>query len=121
MDGIAGSTTVNYTPDNLIAGSDPIFTDNGTLSSGQNLVRGTPVGRVTASGELVECNPGAADGSQTPIGILVHDIDASAAAKGCQFYKAGRFRASEMTWHAGFTTDVQKRAAFDRTPITIVV
>jgi len=120
MNAIAGSSTVSSTPDNLIAGSDGIVTDSATLLSGQNLVRTNVVGRVTTSRKLIECDPGAADGSEVPVGILVHDCDASAADAICQFYKGGKFRMSEISWHAGFTTDGQKKAAFDRTPLTIV-
>ncbi|MCU7839766.1 MAG: head decoration protein [Candidatus Thiodiazotropha sp. (ex Troendleina suluensis)] len=116
---IASSSVETYSNDNLIAGSAPIVTNDGVLASGQTLVRGAVVGRVTASGELVQCNPGAADGSEVPVGILVHPIDASAAAKNCQFYVGGEFHMNEMTWHAGFASDVAKRAAFDGTAIVI--
>lgn len=120
MPPIASSSEEVYSPDNLIAGDSPrIATEPGTLASGQNLVRGTVLGRITASGNLTICNNGAADGSQTPVGILVHDIDASAAAKACQMYKAGNFRSSEMTWHASFDTDAEKAAAFDGTAIVV--
>jgi len=120
MDAIAGSATASHAPDNLIAGSDGIMTDSATLLSGQNLTRKQVVGRVTATRKLIECAPGAIDGSQIPVGVLAHDCDASAADKTCQFYKGAKLRLSEVIWHANFTTDAQKKAAFDRTPITIV-
>jgi len=117
---IAESSVETHTEDNLIANSVPaIATDSATLISGQNLVRGVPVGRITASGKLTECNPGAADGSEVALGIMVHAIDASAADKTAQIYIAGSFRMTEMTWHAGFTTTVLKQAAFDGTAIVI--
>lgn len=120
MPPIAESSVETTTEDNLIAGSTPpIATKTGTLITGQNLVRGAVLGRIGASKKLTECNTGAADGSQVPMAILVHATDASAADKTCQIYVAGDFHKDEMTWHASFATDLDKEAAFDRTPIVI--
>ena len=116
----AESSVETLVTDNLNAGSTPaIATDTGILITGQNLVRGAVVGRITASGKLNLCDTGAVDGSDTPIGILVHDTDATAADKTCQIYTAGAFHKDEMTWHASFATDLNKEDAFDRTPIVI--
>lgn len=115
---VASSSTETHSPDNLIAGSTPpVSTDTGTLITGQNLVRGTPVGRITASAKLTECDNAAVDGSGVAIGITVHDIDATSADKACPIYVGGCFRESEMTWHASFDTQAEKDAAFDGTPI----
>lgn len=120
MSPIAESSVETYSPDNLIAGSSPaIATEPGTLVTGQNLVRGTVVGRITVGAKLTECDNAAADGSQVPVGIMVHDINATAADKACQIYKAGNFRSSEMTWHASFDLAEEKLAAFDGTAIVI--
>lgn len=116
---LASSTTVAEAIDNLIAGGD-VRTDNATLSSGQNVSRGTVLGRVTASGEIIVCDLAAADGSEQAIGIAVHDVDATAAAKSCPFYMSGSFRDSEMVWHASFTSAAKKNIAFDGSAITIV-
>jgi len=117
---VAGSSVETKINDDLISGNKPeIATNVGTLIIGQNLVRGTVVGRITATGLLTESDSGAADGSQLPLGILVHDIDASAAGKQCQFYVSGSFRKSVITWHASFATDIDRDAAFDRTAIVI--
>jgi len=116
---LASSGTEAYTPDNLIAGDNPApATDVGTLITGQNLVRGAVLGRITASGKFTECNNGAVDGSEVVVGILVHDIDATAADKACQVYVGGVFHEDELTWHASFNTQAEKDAAFDGTPIT---
>jgi len=118
---VAESSVETYSPDNLIAGSTPaIATEPATLITGQNLVRGTVVGRITASGKITACNNAAVDGSEVPVGIVVHDVDATAADKDCPFYKAGAFRSAEMTWHASFDTAAEKLAAFDGTAIVIV-
>lgn len=120
MPPIASSSEEVYSPDNLIAGDSPsIATEPATLNTGQNLVRGTVVGRIAASGNITQCDNGAADGSEVAIGITVHDVDATAAAKNCPIYKGGNFRSSEMTWHASFDTEAEKLAAFDGTAIVI--
>ncbi len=117
---IASSEEEVYSPDNLIAGDSPrIATESAILVTGQNLVRGTSVGRITASGKITQCDNAAVDGSQVPVGITVHDVDATAADKNCPIYKAGNFRSSEMTWHASFDTAAEKLAAFDGTAIVI--
>ena len=113
----AVETLVN---DDLIAGSTPpLATDTGTLITGQNLVRGAVLGRITASGKFTLCDTGAADGSQVPVALLVHDTDATAADKVCQVYQGGAFHKDEMTWHASFATDIAKESAFDGSMIVI--
>lgn len=116
---LASSSVEIYSNDNLIAGGAPIVTNDATLASGQNLARGACLGRITASGKLAICDLAATDGSETPMGVLVHAVDASTADKGCVFYSAGEFHADEMTWHASFDTDAEKRGAFDGTAIVI--
>ena len=117
---LAESSVETHTEDNLVAGSTPaIATEPGTLITGQNLARGALVGRITASGKLTECDNTAVDGSAVPVGIMVHAIDATAADKACQIYKAGCFRKASMTWHASFNTDPEKDAAFDGTAIVL--
>ncbi|MFG6500157.1 head decoration protein [Sulfitobacter sp. 1A15106] len=61
----------------LDAAGQPIF-ENWVIAAGQVLPAYTVLGVVTASNELVECDPGAADGSQTPFAVLMEDLDTSA-------------------------------------------
>jgi len=116
---IASSDVNAYSEDNLIAGSSPIVTDSGNLITGQNLARGSVVGRILASDKLTECDLAALDGSEVAVGILVHPIDATAADKVCQIYTGGTFNSDEMTWHASFDTEGKKNAAFDGSAITL--
>lgn len=117
---VAGSSVEPKINDDLIAGNKPeIATNAGVLITGQNIVRGTVVGRITATGLLTECDSAATDGSQLPLGILAHDVDATASDKQCQFYVAGVFRKSVIVWHASFATDIARDAAFDRTAIVV--
>jgi len=120
MSPLAESIVDVHVNDNLIASNTPaIANEPGILILGQNLIRGAVVGRIALSGKLTECNNAAIDGSQTPVGIMVHAVDATAADKACVIYKAGAFRKSEMTWHASFDTDPEKDAAFDGTAIVL--
>lgn len=43
------------------------------------MVPGTVVGKITASGKYVAYSNGAADGTQTAVGVLYHDVPDSAA------------------------------------------
>lgn len=52
-----------------------------TVASGQNLVVGQVVGRVTASGKIATFNAGASDGTQNAIGIMAESVDASGGDK----------------------------------------
>ncbi len=49
-----------------------------TIASGQNLPIGTVIGRVSTDDKLVQLDPTASDGSETPIGILCESVDATA-------------------------------------------
>lgn len=86
-----------YTPDRLHAGDFPIRTRNVTIISGQNLVRGTVLGKITASGKYNKSLSAAVDGSQTPIAILAEDIDASGGDKTGVIYISGDFNQDALT------------------------
>lgn len=115
---LAGSTVESFQDDALVLGGLIDF-GSGTLASGQNLTRGTVVGRVTASGELTQSVQSAEDGSQVPVGALVHSVDASDAATDCQFVRGGWLNKDLLTWDASWTEDLQP-SAFDGTPIRLV-
>lgn len=51
--------------------------DKVTIVSGQNLVLGTVVGRITASDKIAVCDQSATDGSEDAIGFVIADYDAS--------------------------------------------
>lgn len=115
----AGSETESLSVTQWVVGDMPVTTSNETLVSGQNLAAKTVLGRITASGKLAIHNPGASDGSQTAIGILVNDVNASGGDKDCTVYTSGEFNIDLAIFHASVTTDLAKRTAFDRTPIRL--
>jgi len=114
----AGSSFEAYTPSPFVLGGLVAF-EGGTLASGQNLTKGTVIGRVTATGKLIQSVQTATDGSENPVGILNHDCDASAADTSCVFVKGGDIDKTQLTWDASWTATLQL-SAFDRTPITLV-
>lgn len=93
-----GRTDTVKTQDNLIAGDMPKSEVGVTIVSGQSLVRGAPLGRVTASGKYTEWDPNASDGSQTFKAILAEDVDASSADEKGLAYFSGQFRKSGIAW-----------------------
>ena len=105
----------------VFSGDFQVVTTPETTASGQDLAALSVVGRVTASGEIVLCNPGASDGSQNPIGVTVTAVDASAAAAPVAVFRSGMFNPDALTWHAGFDTDAKKRLAFEASQPTIFI
>lgn len=79
------------TLDELNVEGFPIQTKRETLISGENLFRGTPLGKITASGKLTQLDSGASDGSETPYAILLIDTDASLADTVTDVYVSGAF------------------------------
>lgn len=95
--------TETFDPNGLFAGDYPRMTRTGTIASGQNLTRGAVLGRITASGKLIRSVAAAADGSQTPVGILTFDVDASGGDKPGHYFVSGEFDGSKLNYGAGHT------------------
>jgi len=102
------SETYKYS--NLLIGDD-FITDIATLISGQNLIKGTALGLITASGKVTELVSGASDGSQTPFAILAEDCNATAGDTSCPVYLFGEFNSGAMTFN-GSDTAAQFKAGF---------
>jgi hypothetical protein len=101
----------------LFAGDKHVTTQPVKVLSGQNLAQYAVVGRVSASGKVVAWAPGASDGSQIAVGILVHAIDATAGDRDGTIYNGGSFNIDALAW--GAATTVQKVRAFDGTAIEV--
>lgn len=70
-----------------------------TVLSGQNIGTGQVLGKVTASGKYVAYDETATDGSETAVGVLYADVDASAAdAVGVAFVRDAEVAASKLVW-----------------------
>ena len=96
--------------DNLIAGDFPIVTDGVTIVTGETLVRGSLLGKVTATGKYKLSLSAAVDGSQTPVAIASEAVDASAADVITTVYKSGEFNQNQITFGTGHTAASVKAA-----------
>lgn len=100
----ASFSSTSYSPDRLINGNaDELVAVKITVISGQNLVRGSLLGKITASGKHNLSLTGAADGSQAPDAILAEDCDASGGDKSALAYVRGDFNSSAVTFGAAHT------------------
>lgn len=95
----------NYLGDWLKFEGDNLFSrDEVTVVSGQNLTTGTVVGVITASGNVTQLAPGASDGSQNAAGVLLLDVDASAADKpGVIIARHAICSDKKIVWPGGIT------------------
>lgn len=96
--------------DKLIAGDYPLITQEETIVSGQNVVRGTLMGKITASSKLSICDSGNTDGTENPYSIMSEDVDASAADKKGITYHTGDFNERGITFGGTDTPDTHRTA-----------
>jgi hypothetical protein len=92
-----------YAPDLLVGGDHPIRTIGVIIASGQNLLRGALLGKVTATGKFILSLSAATDGSQNPVGILGEDVNATAGDVASFEYVAGDFNSRKVTFGTGHT------------------
>lgn len=104
----------SYVPDSLHAGDFPIRTEKVTVITGQNLVRGALLGKITASGKVNLSLSAAGDGSNTPYAILAEDVDATAEDKEAVAYISGDFNADAITYGAAHTAASVKDGLRDK-------
>jgi len=91
-----------FVPDQLIAGPKQIVTRNVTLTGGP-YVRGSVLGKITASGKFTLALSASSDGSQTPTAILADNADGSAADVIAGVYLEGEFNVNAVTLGTGIT------------------
>lgn len=86
--------------------------DQVTVAAGQQLILGTVVGRVTATGKFKQLDPAATDGSEAAAGILIVDVDATLidVDEGLIVARHGIVAAATVVWPDGITAE-QKIAA----------
>ena len=85
-----------YSPDNLIV-TGPVNTREVTILSGETIVRGEVLGKITASGKYLGSLSGAADGSEVPMSIASEAVDASGGDTVTIVYESGTFNESRIT------------------------
>lgn len=92
-----------FTYDDILAGDFPVVTESVTIATGQNLVRGTVLGKITSGGKYVKSLSASSDGSQTPDAILLEDCDATSADKVAPVALSGEFNQNALTIGTGHT------------------
>jgi len=106
---VPGMNSSLFVPDQLIAGPLQLVTDSVTITGGP-YKRGTVLGEITASGKYTHCVKTATDGSQTPVAILVDDVDASASDQNGGVYLMGEFNQNYVTIDNSWTIAQMKVA-----------
>lgn len=87
---------------NILADGD-YTTRKVTILSGQVIVTGTLLGKITATGKYITSLAAAVDGSQTPDFVAATDVDASAGDKEAIVYETATVVATALTLGAGHT------------------
>ncbi|MCU0228979.1 MAG: head decoration protein [Bryobacterales bacterium] len=109
--------TNSYSPDKLIAGNSSLLeTRKVTIVSGQNIVRGAVLGKITTGGKyrLSLAAPDPLDGSQIPDAIALENCDASAGDKEAMVYIRGDFNENALTIGAGHSADSIREGLRDK-------
>jgi len=92
-----GVTETDYTLALWLGDHPPISLD-GDLISGQDLVDGTVLGKITASGKLTQFDQDASDGSEDAMGVLMGDLDASGGDEPCIYLAHGQVNSDLLIW-----------------------
>lgn len=92
-----------YVPCNLLAGEFPRVERLVTIASGQNLTKGSVLGKITADGKYILSASAANNGSEVPDVILAEDIDATNAEAQAVVYFSGEFNTKALKLGAGHT------------------
>ena len=92
----------SFTPGDLLL-SGPVVTSEVTIKSGADVAKGTVLGRITTGGKLQISLSGASDGSEDPVAIALHDIEASGADATAAVAFAGVFNGNKLVYGTGHT------------------
>ena len=98
--------TQHYTPDDFLAGDEPLKTGRGYIKAGQIFPRLTPLMRDGNTLVAWDGTPGAA------VVMSARPAEAPASNQLSAIYKGGCFRINHVNWPDSVTTDEQKRSAF---------
>lgn len=94
-----------------------------TVAAGQNLQLGTVLGRKTADGKLYALAPAATDGTETAIGVLATDTDATLIDREDALLIARHAIVARngLIWPAGITAPQKAAAEAQLTALGILV
>ena len=93
-----------FVPDALLGGNALLLVgQKAVIITGENLVRGAVLGKITASDKYNLSLSAAIDGSEVPDMILAEDCDATAGDKEALIYARGDFNQNALTVGTGHT------------------
>lgn len=112
--------TESSTVDNLFAGNQQaaVSVSETVVSGAGKLVRGTVLGRVTASGKLTKVDSSKNTGEQVAVGVLAHDVDATSADAAAVYYAKGEFNTRALVF-GGTDTAATHKAALEARGIIV--
>ena len=87
--------------------------DEVIIAAGADLTVGAVLGKVTVSGKYILSAPAAADGSQTPVAVLITDAAAAAAdvTGAVVLARVSRVMRAGLNYHASITTKAHRDTA----------
>lgn len=97
------SSEAAYDPNDVLVDSEGILTREVTLVSGQNVLRGAVLGKITTGGKYKLSASADSDGSQTPVAVAMQDVDATGGDKKIQVYLNAKVRPSKLIFGTGHT------------------
>lgn len=96
--------------------------EQGVLASGNNLEAGTVLGVITASGLWTALDEGASDGSEVAAGVLMDNVDASAADTAAVAHvRDCEVDGNALTWPDGISAGDQETATGQLAAAGIIV
>jgi len=111
-----------FAPDALVVGAKYQIAEVVTLAGGQGVVvKGSVVGKITASGKYAVCTSASSDGSKTPLAIVMTTVDTSAGDIPAVIAYAGIFKANALTLGAGMVLSDVVAALVRRRSLYVVV
>lgn len=113
---LAGNSSDAFVPDELLAGEADLITNHFTMAESTVLAARSVVA-LNSSDELVQWAPGASDGTEVAIGVLIHAKTTGVGENpNVPVYVGGYFNTDALVWPGGATAS-QKLNAFIGTKI----
>lgn len=93
---VLGFSTLTPSNISIFASGHPTMEKSIVVASGQNLLIGTVMAKKTADGKYYKWDHTKSDGTQTVVGILGCNVDASLADQKAFIYIEGEFNVSQL-------------------------
>lgn len=103
----------NYAGDVVLFEEDNSYSrEEVTIAAGADLTNGAVLGKITASGKYLLSAPGAIDGSETPVAVLLGDAAAAAAdVQAIVLARHARVRRAGLNYDASIDTLGERNTA----------